>query len=112
MAAWHAGSVCCSRAQSACEQREAESPKSNSAAASRASKSGVVATGRQAAAEVFKEEFPQAWRGPGRTEWVPSGQARRQGTVTTARGGRGRETHGGVLARLAYGRGAPSGPEP
>ena len=43
---------------------------------------------------------------------VGTGEAAGTGAATTARGGRGRRTRGGVLARRADRRGAPPGPEP
>ena len=43
---------------------------------------------------------------------VGAGEAAGAGAVTTTKGGRGRGTRGGVLARLAEGRGAPPGPKP
>ena len=43
---------------------------------------------------------------------VGAGEAAGAGAVTTARGGRGRGTRGGVLARRVDRRGAPPVPEP
>ena len=114
MAAWHAGSACCSLAQSACEYRAVDSPNSDSAAAPGASKSAVVVDGTSEEGESLTIRVPtgSARSRPDGMGTVRAGEAAGAGAVATARGGHGRGTRGGVIVRRVDGRGAPTGPKP
>ena len=76
--------------------------------------SAVVAEGTSAGGGSLKRGAPEgsARSRPDGIGTVGGGEAAGAGAVTTAIGGHGRGTRGGLLVRRADGRGAPPGPTP
>ena len=114
MAAWHAGSVSNSLAQSAFEWRAADSPNCDSAAGPGASKSAAVVdkTSREGESLTIGVPTDSARSRPDGMGTVRAGEVAGARVVATVRGGRGRGTRGGVIVCQADGRGAPPGPKP
>ena len=73
-----------------------------------------MADGTSGEGENLERRVPtgSAWSRPDEMGTVGAGEVAGAEAVATARGGRGRGTRGGVLARPADGQGAPPGPKP